>query len=171
MATLSRALLCISETPDMMHTNFQCERFADFFAEARELIKAHWHEVASFPEIRRLDVDEQRYLEIERKEMLLCVTARRSGALIGYIVGLIAPDLHAKAHSMLVSDAYYVEPPARREGVAQMMFNYYNAVARQMDCAVGTLRQKLIAGKPMVSDRFFEEMGYEKQDVVWMKKL
>lgn len=160
----------LTET-QVSHAHFQCESFAAFYADAAALIRAHWDEVASLPEARQLDVHEQKYLELERKELLLCVTARRDGELVGYVIGLIAPDLHAKAGNMIVCDVYYVEPSSRREGIAGSMFDFYNASAKIRGCKVGTMRQKLVNGVPMASDRMFEVMGYEKQEVVWFKRL
>ena len=141
------------------------------YKDAIALVSDHWEEVGTLKQVRDFGPDIPTYLEIEAKGRLLVCTARDDGKLVGYAVGIIGPDLHAKGRNICITDIYRINPEYRKQGVGRMLFEYFAAMAAVRNCAAMTTRQKLKDGKPTGSDEFFESLGYEKTEIVWIRPL
>lgn len=150
---------------------YQRESFLTAYAEAdeRHIVQAHWDEVATMPDVRKLKMDLDKYRVLEEKNLLVFVSARHGGKLIGYIAGILAPDMHAMESRLCVMDVYYIVPEWR--GIAVYLFRHYQDEAKKAGATLVNARQKIRDGEPVVPDRFFQLLGYSKQEVSWYRRL
>src|SRR5256885_610341 len=75
-------------------TSVQVERWADCLPEMEEIFPLHWKELARFQDKIALKCDTEKYAALEKSDILLLVTARAEGRLVGYFVGFIMPHPH-----------------------------------------------------------------------------
>ena len=101
---------------------FQIEKFSDVYVEALPLLEAHYEEIATYKEVKALNPDVWRYLEIEEKGILRIMTARDDGVMVGYFVSMIMPSLHYKDCSTAINDILYVHPEYRGGTLAYRLF-------------------------------------------------
>ena len=154
-----------------MTISYQTECFVAAYKDAIGALSDHWDEVGTLKQVRDFAPDMATYLEIEAKGRLLICTARDDGKLVGYAVGIIGPDLHAKGRNICVTDIYRINLEYRERGIGQDLFQFFADQARGKNCATTTNRQKLKNGQPNVSDEFFMRLGYQKTEIVWIKPL
>lgn len=101
---------------------FQIERWSDFYPDSKALFPAHWKELALNQDEVPLDIDVEGYERLEQLGILMILTARADGELIGYVLSFLMPHLHYKSSGpMCVTDMYYVAPEFRH-GVGAIMF-------------------------------------------------
>lgn len=151
---------------------YQSEPFSTFYADAKKLIAAHWDEVATFSDVRKLMVDEDGFLKADALGLLICTTARDAGDLIGYVVGYITAPQHTKDTKRAGVNYYFIDTQHRGSGVFSALCVAFEDEARSRGAVDCSNRQKLKNGVPAnAPDRFFEAMGYDKESVVWVKRL
>jgi hypothetical protein len=90
------------------------EPFERWHAEAAPLFLAHWHEIGTFKDAIKLDVDADKIIALEAARMWHAWTVREDGALIGYCCVLIAPHIHYRTHQFAYVDVIYLVPEKRR---------------------------------------------------------
>jgi GNAT superfamily N-acetyltransferase len=154
-----------------MTVTYQTENATAFYLNATSILSEHWDEVGTLKQVRDYAPDMTTYLEIEAKGRLLVCTARAGDKLIGYAIGIIGPDLHAKGRNICVTDIYRINPEYRYHGIGQDLFAFFADQARGKNCATMTTRQKLKDGQPTGSDEFFKRLGYQKTEIVWIRPL
>jgi GNAT superfamily N-acetyltransferase len=81
--------------------------------EMRPLWEAHWREVGLDHADVPLDMDESLYERMEADGRLHVLTARRAGALVGYLVAVVQPHLHYRSTLFATFDLYYLAPEER----------------------------------------------------------
>lgn len=91
----------------------QVEDWATFIREAQPLLTQQWEELAQHKDKAPLDPDFSIYVEREKRDELLVVTARENGIMVGYFLGFIAPALHYKTVLTLTMDIFWLEPSVR----------------------------------------------------------
>lgn len=171
LASLSGTLHGGIGTKDMTIT-FQSEQFAAFYSDAKAMIEQHWKEAASMPDIRKLVINEDAFLKSDAAGMLICVTARDDGKLVGYIIGYLVAAFHTAESKQGHQNYYFVMPDQRGNGVFKYLFFQFEQEAKARGASLSSGRQKLENGQPTnIPDRFFETMGYDKSEVVWKKRL
>lgn len=118
---------------------YQPESVADVADEITPLLEAHYLEIATNKAIKPLDIDWERYYELEKLGALRILTARENlvveyvqereagklqgqeevmmverGPLIGYFITFITHHLHYQQTVSAVNDVFYVTPDQRR---------------------------------------------------------
>lgn len=91
---------------------YQSESVADCLDEIIPHLEAHHEEAIG--DGRQLDPDFDRYLELDDAGAILLVTARYRGALVGYVLMFLAPNLHYRDRQYAISDLIYLDPKHRR---------------------------------------------------------
>lgn len=89
--------------------------------EMTALMDAHWTEVAHDRDTRALDPDWDAFAALERAGQLYTLAVRHQGALVGYLVAILRPHLHARNTLTAYVDAVYLAPIARH-GLAGARF-------------------------------------------------
>lgn len=93
----------------------QTERWATFYPDSKAIFPLHWQELALHQEQIPLAIDEAKYETLDRSGILLILTARDEGRLVGYFLWFLMPHLHYNSTGpMGMTDMYFVLPTYRR---------------------------------------------------------
>jgi GNAT superfamily N-acetyltransferase len=90
----------------------QAEPFDVFWRDAQELLAAHYAEAGSF-DGQPLDPNVGMARAMEASQQLLVMTARRGGAIVGYILFFINPSFESKNVLLGFQNIFYVKPEHR----------------------------------------------------------
>lgn len=137
----------------------------ELWLEAMPLLHAHWREIAHYPDIL-LDVDVDAYTRCEDAGMVRCFTARQDGALVGYALFFVRPNLHYQASIQAVQDVLYLAPAVR--GGAGFRF------IRWCDEQLAASAIQVVYHHVKSAHNFgplLERMGYELVDLIYAKRL
>lgn len=94
---------------------FAVETLAQAQAEVDAMFPAHYEELALDKDRIKLDLDWDKARDAEMRGILILVTARANGILVGYFFGLLMTHLHYKsAGLMCYTDNYYLLPQYRK---------------------------------------------------------
>ena len=148
-------------------TFYRVERWRDLKREMLPLLQRHWREVALNHTEVPLDIDQERYAELDEEGSLHIVTARRDGLLIGYHVAIISPHLHYKSTLHGITDVYWIAPECRHGVTAMRLFQ---AVERELK-ASGV--RKLFTATKLHLDQgpLFERLGYKPVERLYAKLI
>lgn len=93
---------------------YQRERAHELWADIPPLLREHYDEIASYPDIP-LDPDVDLYCRLEDAGVLRCYAARESlEGLIGYAVFLVGPNPHYRTSLQARCDVVFLTPGQRR---------------------------------------------------------
>lgn len=144
---------------------YAVERWRDLKAEMLPLLTRHWREIALNHQDVPLDIDHERYDNLDECGGLHIVTVRQDGVLIGYHVAIVSGHLHYKSTLHGITDVYWIAPE-RRHGVTGMRM--FQAVERELK-ALGV--RKLFTATKLHLDQgaLFEHLGYRPVERVYAK--
>lgn len=112
----------------------QVEKWADAIPEMRTLFHAHFRELGVNKHRLTPRCDEARYAELERLGLLLLLTVRAEGNLVGYFLGFVMANAHyAYSGPWALTDMYFILPEFRK-GAGLKLFRKFKAVARERGC-------------------------------------
>lgn len=146
---------------------FAVEPLAKAFAEASELLRMHWHEVAPYKEINRLNPDMDNYLGMENAGRLCLITARSNGELVGYIMLLIYPHPHYKHVINATDDLHFLHMDYRNGFTFMRMLAFAEQEMANRGVQIMALRTKVDRDHGAL----FVRLGYKAQDVTYTKRL
>ena len=146
---------------------YQVEPIGGVYNEAAELLTAHWHEVAFYKDLP-IKAEMQRYLALEGNGNCVLCTVRADGRLIGYIVYLLTRNLHYGVLEAL-GDLHFLHADYRKSGIGLGMFKFGEAEMRRRGVVLLIGRTK--AAPELNHGAIFEHLGYDKQDIVYTKRL
>ncbi len=118
-----------------MTVTYAVEPFALFYAEARDLLYAHYLEVAVNQDIP-LDPDTDFYHSAEKLGLLATYTARDDGKIVGYSLYFFRPRHPHYRVGWATNDIIYVTPECRRQGVANDLLEFAEAGLKKLGAAV-----------------------------------
>lgn len=135
----------------------QVEDFPRFLEEVKPILPLHYAELALHQDKVPLSPQYDEYLRRDSAGMILLVTLRDAGELIGYFVGFVAPGLHYSTCLTLHLDIFYVHPDHRGSGGGIILFKAVEREAKRRGV------QRLFTGSKMHKDAswLFERLGYE----------
>lgn len=143
------------------------EGMLDVYDEARDLVEAHWREIATHKDIR-LEPDIARYRAFDRLGVLRCFTARLGGTIVGYAVFIVQAHLHYAESIQALQDVIYVAPEHRRKGVGRML----SAVAEKAlkEEGVQEIHQHVKKAHPELGFMLAAD-GYVETETIMSKRL
>lgn len=150
---------------------FQVETWSDLERDGQAIFKVHYDELALHKEAMPMGLDGAIYLELERLERLLVITARKSGTLVGYYMAIIIPKHpHNKdAGAVSTTDFFYILRAHRRGGAGTKLLLAALAELKKRGVAVASISIKypreLATGKR--SWTLIESLGGEATDIVF----
>lgn len=146
---------------------YQAERWDQYFPDAEKLWPLHWAEIALDQDSIKLDVDTDAYRELDQKKLLLIVTARDDGKLIGYHKSFIKPHIHYRTSVTAYVDIFYIHPDYRKGMTAVKMFRAVEVEMRKIGV------QKIYTGAKVHFDLspLFKRLGYRHIENVYSKLL
>lgn len=150
-----------------MNITYTVERWKDLNAEMAPFAPLHWAELAVTKEEVPLDLDWERFNEIDNAGKLHTVIVRDNGVMIGYHVTLVGPHLHYKSTLHGMVDLYYVLPEYRKHKVGLGLFSFAERSLKQLGVV------KIITGTKchLPNDSLFEHLGYVNTDRTYAKAI
>lgn len=143
------------------------EEFAPFLEEVKPLLPDHYLELALNQDRVPLAPQYDEYLRRDSLGMVMAVTVRDAGELVGYFVGFIAPGLHYSTCLTLQLDIFWIHPDHRGQKGGFLLFKAVEAEAKRRGV------QRLFVGSKthLPADFLFEKLGYTKVETVWSAML
>jgi hypothetical protein len=147
--------------------NFARETVASVIEEIQPLLRAHWEEIAHWPDIEfkpALD----RYQQLESVNFLRIYTARDEGALVGYAIYVVATGLHSSSTLQAEEDCFYISPAARSRQPWMPLLSLAEASLKAEGVIVMLQHAKQCVP---VLGKILKQLHYEPVDQVWAKRL
>lgn len=101
---------------------FQREKVSETIDEAMPLLERHWDEIAWTKGLSGVDIDRTVYKALEDAGVIVCLTARCDGELVGYAVYFTKFHPHYKTVKWAVSDIYWIAPEHRGKSLGNRLF-------------------------------------------------
>lgn len=146
---------------------FQTEPWAKFWPDAQAIFHQHWRELALYQDEIPIDVDAEKYAKLDALGILLIVTGREDGRLIGYYLWYLMPHPHyAGSGPMGMTDMYFILPEYRHGAGAKLFIESESQLRKR---GIG----KAVTSCKIHQDHsaFFERMGWTKTDFTFCKLI
>lgn len=143
---------------------YSSERVESCFEEAMPLLQAHWREIAHYQDIP-LDPDYASYRALDAAGALRTFCARDEGALVGYAVFVVRPNMHYRSSLQALQDILYLSPSHRGQGLQFI---------RWCDEQLKTEGVQAVYHHVKVSHNFgpaLERIGYQLVDLIYTRRL
>ena len=135
--------------------------------ELEPVLPLHYKELALNQDCIPLDINWERYHELEKAGVLHVFTARNDSELIGYIITLITPHLHYNSTIHGLEDIYYVKKEYRGNGIG---YNFFQVYLEEMKRK--RVKKLIVSTKGHQNhQKMFEALGFEVSDIVLVKVL
>lgn len=146
---------------------FAVETFDASYPEASNLLQLHYEEIAPHQDIFKLNPNLAVYRRMDAAGSLCIVTARASGALVGYIVMMINRHLHYHDTLVATDDIHFIHPLYRKGslGLRLIAAAEKEMIARKVKVMI--LRTKAASNHGLL----FERLGFAPLDIVYSKAL
>lgn len=136
----------------------QPEAFAPFLDEVKPYLPEHYKELALDQDKVPLSPQYDEYLRRDAAGMVMTVTLRSAGELVGYFIGMIAPGLHYSTCLTLITDIYWLRPDMRGNGGGTLLFKAVEREAKRRGVQRMFVGYKLHSPAPKP---LFEALGYQ----------
>ena len=150
-----------------MTLEFSVEAYSEVIEEMRLLYPAHWVESAHDTESIPLDVNYERYLQLESAGLLHVAIARNKGELVGYHIFVVRSPQHHMSTTLAFSDATYLKPKYRI-GFNGINFLRFAGDSTRSSGAKGVYMSST-SRKPF--GRVLEWIGFKETERVYFKEL
>jgi GNAT superfamily N-acetyltransferase len=144
---------------------FHIESWAQYEADCQELWKLHYDEIAVSKERMPMRPDVTRYKGLEASGQLMILTARKSGAMIGYYLATVMPHPHYADVLCGFEDSYFVAPAERKGMVGVRLIKEAEKRLKQR----GVKKVFVMTKSFKDLGRIFERLGYEQSDICYAK--
>lgn len=148
---------------------FQVETWLNLERDGSEIFKVHYGELALHKQAMPMGLDNTIYLEFERLGLLLVLTARRDGKLVGYFVAI---TIHHHPHNkdggkVSTCDMFYILPEHRRGGAGAKLLKAAESELRARGVKKASISTKL----HFENGALLDALGWEPTDIVRQKLL
>jgi len=141
----------------------QPEPFAPFLEEVKPMLDLHYEELALNRDKVPLSPQYEEYLRRDALGMVVTITLRKDGQLVGYWIGFKAPALHYSTCLTLHMDIFFVHPDYRDGSAGIKLFKAMEKEAKRQGV------QRLFVGSKVHKDasRLFEALKYTKVETTY----
>lgn len=141
----------------------QPEPFAPFLEEVKPMLDLHYEELALNRDKVPLSPQYEEYLRRDALGMVVTITLRNDGQLVGYWIGFKAPGLHYSTCLTLHMDIFFVHPDYRDGSAGIKLFKAMEKEAKRQGV------QRLFVGSKVHKDasRLFEALKYTKVETTY----
>lgn len=146
---------------------FRQERLQDIRTEIEPLLPEHWEEVALDQDTIKLDPDWEQYKRLEDLGMLLCITAREDGRLVGYAIWMITKSLHYKGYVFADNDVFFLLKSHRKWMNGYRLLTESFKILKQHGAHKAFTDMKLHRSVSLV----FHRLGCKPIELSWAKDL
>ena len=146
----------------MSEVVYAIEPLAACQAEMEPLIIDHWKEIAVNQSEIPLDVDWSIYEALERAKILLIVSCRIDGDLIGYSFWVIKPHPHYKSTVFATNDVIFLKSEYRKSRIG------YGLIRASEEAVKKAGAQKISWHVKITNDwtPLLKRLGYEVEEMV-----
>ena len=148
---------------------YEHESYRTIAEEIRPLLRRHWEAIANDKEAVPLDVDEEKYRALDSAGLLVIITARVDGRLVGYIAAILSPHLHYRSTLFATFDVFWMEPEFRSglNGVG-----LFTRMLLQLKAAgvVKVVGQSKVGGGRDVS-AIYRALGFEQAEILYTRTI
>ena len=132
------------------------ESFEENLEYLKPLLPIHYKELALNQDKVPLSPQFDKYVTTEKQGGLIFVTLRKSGEMVGYFIGFIAPGLHYSTCLTCQMDIFYVLPEHRGSGTGFQLFKFVEQQLKKRGV------QRLFVGSKLHKDAswLFEKLNY-----------
>lgn len=152
-------------------TTYQRERWPALRDEMMPLVREHWREVAIDHDRVPLDIDDERYTELDECEALRIITVRREGVLIGYHFAIFGPHLHYRSTPHYITDVYYIAPSCRHGITAMRLFEAVERDARSLVQPGQVVKFYTAVKLHLDQGPLFERLGYRPTERLYTRVI
>ena len=133
----------------------------------KDLLPAHFEEVARFKEISVIKPDLPRYAAADFENRFIGLVAHIGTEIVGYSANFLTHNLHYMELSVCQNDVLYVLPAYRKGRVGLSLIR-------------GTVRRAQLRGIRLMAwhskpdtplNKLLPRLGYEILDVIWAKRI
>lgn len=148
--------------------SFQVEKWADALPELEPMFQLLWDDVALDKDKFVAKHDDEKYAALDKAGMLLVVTARCAGKLVGFFLTLLTPNPHyADAGLMAYTDMYYLVPECRQGNTGLRLFSFVEQCWREKKVVKAYSSHKLHRDRSAM----FRVLGWKPTDLIYTKVL
>lgn len=148
-----------------MSVQFAIETIDQVLDDMAWLWQVHWEEIALDRAKVPLNPDIDTFRLLEEAGLLLIVTARDGGKMVGYHVSIVRPHLHYKQSLTAYADMYFIHPDYRQGMTGVRLFKFLEQELRER--GVDRIYQGTKVHKDM--GRLFERLGYKETERLFVK--
>lgn len=125
-----------------MTIEYKVEHLSECLDEIKPLLTTHYEEVAMYQNNIDLNPNYDKYLELEKADMLSVITVRDDGTLVGYFISFLLPHIHYQDHIFAVNDILFIDKDYRRAEVGLGMFQFAEEVLKDLGVSVMSIHMK-----------------------------
>jgi len=103
---------------------FQIENWSECVDEVAQLVTDHWREVANDRDKIPLDPDWEKYRNMDKAGILVLMTVRDDGVMVGYSLFVVMSLTHYKSNTVAMNDIIYVHPKYRGPRVGMRFIEF-----------------------------------------------
>lgn len=132
------------------------ESFEQNLAYLKPILPIHYEELALNQDKVPLSPQFDKYIAAEQRGELLFITLRKTGEMVGYFIGFIAPGLHYSTCLTCQMDIFYVHPDHRGDGAGFQLFKFVEKELKHRKV------QRMFVGSKLHKDAswLFQKLGY-----------
>ena len=150
-----------------MPITYQQDSVASYEKDAKDLLQAHWEEIALNKHAIKLNPDWEAYYELEDQDMLKVFTARSDGKLVGYFVVICRKHLHYKDNLFAFNDVLYLSQEYRKGMTGPKLMKFAEKCLKEDGVDVLVVNTK--RHKPF--DQLLVWLGYKHAENIYTKLL
>jgi GNAT superfamily N-acetyltransferase len=135
--------------------------------DRRDLLEAHYQELATDKERMKLDMHVDGYAQLFRTGGLFCLGVYDHGELVGYSVNFLSPAMHYRQLMVAQNDLLLISKPYRIGRIGLKLMDATEAEAK----ARGAGMMLWHAKEGTNLDKLLRRKGYRVQDIVYSKGL
>ena len=141
---------------------FGVERYHQVSEDIKELIKLHYEEIAVNKDVIPLDPDWDRYKALDDSGLIMTVTARDDGKIIGYAIFFVTSHLHYKSTIYANNDLLYLHPDYRKGMTGIRLITLSEGFLKQR--GVAKIMWHIKFNKDF--SRLLHHLGYVDEDII-----
>jgi L-amino acid N-acyltransferase YncA len=134
--------------------------------ELMPLLELHRQEISAYKDMK-LNVNVEKYIQMNNIGMYKIFVARSEGKLVGYLAYFIAPNMHYSDYVYATQDVIYVDKSSRGAMVGLKLLNEAEKELIKLGVNVATQHVKV---KHDISP-LMEKAGYDWVEKIFMKRL
>ena len=157
-----------------MGTKIASESFMAILPELLPLFALHYRETGLYrdwPGRLTQSPQVERYKYAEQNKILLTLTARLDGELVGYYIALAQHALHYAEVGHGYTDMPYVHPKVRHRGIGLRLFLEAEKTMRECGVKIWQAGSKIDSELHPSMDRMLRHLGFAPTDLIYSKWL